>query len=74
MSNPYQKPERQCILCELKVTPNYKNVKLLYQFVSPYTGLPYERHVTGLCKEMHEQVQTEIRKAQTTGKVPFTSP
>lgn len=68
MTNPYEKPKKKCILCEHGVSPNYKNIKLLYQFVSPYTGMTYERHITGLCKQKHEQVVREITRANTLGK------
>ncbi|ODM96149.1 28S ribosomal protein S18c, mitochondrial [Orchesella cincta] len=67
MDNPYEKPKKICILCEHGITPNYKNIKLLYQFVSPYTGMPYERHITGLCKQKQEQVEKAILLAVNLG-------
>ncbi|POI25110.1 hypothetical protein CIB84_011139, partial [Bambusicola thoracicus] len=55
MENPYKEPPKRCILCGINV--DYKNVqvsalkmyvhvKLLSQFVSPYTGRIYGRHIT----------------------------
>ena len=45
-----------CILCprryEEKLVPNYKNPKLLSQFISPHTGRVYQSHITGLCAYM----------------------
>ncbi|CAL8110173.1 unnamed protein product [Orchesella dallaii] len=67
MDNPYEKPKKVCILCEHGITPDYKNIKLLYQFVSPYTGMRYERHVTGLCKKKQEQVELAINTALRIG-------
>lgn len=67
MPNPFHKEHEKCILCKLNITPNYKNVKLLSQFQSPYTGRIYGRHITGLCKHKQEQVEEEIRKAQSGG-------
>ena len=64
-------PASKCILCpklyaeELQV--NYKNPKLLAQFVSPHTGLTYKSHVTGLCSYMQERVENEVKKAQSAG-------
>ena len=33
-------------------SPDYRNPKLLSQFVSPHTGLVYDVHITGLCEAM----------------------
>jgi len=65
--NPYEKPKKKCILCEHQITPDYKNVKLLYQFVSPHTGMVYGRHITGLCSAMQDLVEQEIRIAVQFG-------
>jgi len=35
--------------------------------VSPYTGLIYGRHVTGLCKAQHDIVRKAIEQARTFG-------
>ena len=67
MDNPFQKEQKQCILCEMDIVPNYKNVQLLSQFQSSYTGRIYGKHITGLCKNKQLQVETEIRKAQALG-------
>jgi small subunit ribosomal protein S18 len=67
MKNPFQKEKVKCVLCRHNIKPNYKNVELLSQFQSPYTGRIYGRHITGLCKKMQEIVETEIGKAQNIG-------
>lgn len=64
MPNPFQKEKIQCILCKHNIEPDYKNVKLLSQFQSPYTGRIYGRHITGLCKAKQEKVEAEIIKSQ----------
>lgn len=64
MENPFEKEKRKCILCKYNITPDYKNVKLLSQFQSPYTGRIYGKHITGLCAEKQRQVEFEISKAQ----------
>ncbi|CAD7090601.1 unnamed protein product [Hermetia illucens] len=70
ITNPFEKDRAQCILCRSNITPNYKNVKLLSQFQSPYTGRIYGRHITGLCKAKQEQVEKEIIKAQNCALMP----
>ena len=39
------------------------------QFVSPHTGLVYQKHVTGLCQFMQDEVELEVRRAQAFGKL-----
>ncbi|KFB53239.1 AGAP008773-PA-like protein [Anopheles sinensis] len=68
--NPFAKQKVQCVLCKHDINPDYKNVQLLSQFQSPYTGRVYGRHITGLCKNRHEQVEREIIKAQNAGLMP----
>ncbi|XP_066595624.1 small ribosomal subunit protein bS18m [Prorops nasuta] len=65
--NPFEKPKEKCILCKLNVTPDYKNVRLLSQFQSQFTGRIYGRHITGLCKYKQKMIETEIYKAQVAG-------
>ncbi|XP_066246416.1 small ribosomal subunit protein bS18m [Euwallacea similis] len=67
MENPFEKEHEQCILCKHNIKVDYKNVKLLSQFQSPYTGRIYGKHITRLCKQQHELVEAEICKAQTSG-------
>ncbi|XP_036332203.1 28S ribosomal protein S18c, mitochondrial-like [Rhagoletis pomonella] len=68
--NPFEKDRRVCILCKHNIVPNYKNVKLLSQFQSPYTGRIYGRHITGLCKQKQEQVEKAIIRAQNCALMP----
>lgn len=67
MENPFITKKRQCILCQYNITPDYKNVKLLSQFVSSHTGRIYGRHVTGLCKDQQERLEREILKSRSAG-------
>lgn len=68
--NPFEKERRICILCKHNIVPDYKNVKLLSQFQSPYTGRIYGRHITGLCKQKQEQVEKAIIRAQNCAMMP----
>lgn len=51
----------------MDISPSYKNIRLLSQFQSPYTGRIYGRHITGLCKSKQDMVEKEIVKAQSVG-------
>lgn len=67
MSNPYQKEKRSCILCKMNIVPDYKNTRMLSQFISRFTGRIYGRHITGLCRHKQENVEKEIKKAREAG-------
>ena len=69
--NPFEKEKKRCILCDMGITPDYKNVKLLSQFQSQYTGRIYGRHITGLCKKKQEQVENAIQRAQNSALMPY---
>jgi len=70
-SDPYSREPVMCILCPRRyavpIEPDYKNPKLLAQFVSPHTGKTYAKHITGLCQHMQLKVEKEVIKAQTYG-------
>lgn len=70
IQNPFEKERKVCILCKHSITPDYKNVKLLSQFQSPYTGRIYGRHITGLCKQKQKEVELAIIKAQNCAMMP----
>jgi small subunit ribosomal protein S18 len=69
--NPFQKEKIECVLCKHKIEPDYKNVRLLSQFQSSFTGRIYGRHITGLCKRMQEKVEAEILRAQSCGLMGY---
>ncbi|KAI0207279.1 28S ribosomal protein S18c, mitochondrial [Lamellibrachia satsuma] len=73
MPNPYEKPARKCLLCEHKLDLDYKNVRLLSQFVSPYTGEIYGRHVNGLCIYMQRRIAILIKRARYFGLMSYTA-
>ncbi|XP_065200854.1 small ribosomal subunit protein bS18m [Planococcus citri] len=70
MENPYVKEKELCVLCKHKITPDFKNTRLLSQFVSRFTGRLYGRHITGLCKAQHERLEKEIKKSINSGLFP----
>lgn len=67
MPNPYEEERVQCILCKYKIHLDYKNPRLLSQFISPYTGRTYGRHITRLCRRQQEILETEIAKSRDAG-------
>ncbi|XP_072767437.1 small ribosomal subunit protein bS18m [Anoplolepis gracilipes] len=71
IQNPFVKEKRQCILCKLNIEPDYKNVRLLSQFQSQYTGRIYGKHITGLCEHKQKRIEEEIAKAQAAGLMAF---
>ena len=50
-----------------KITPNYKNTRLLAQFVSSYTGRVYGKHITGLCTKQQRNVESAITISRSCG-------
>lgn len=77
LDDPYQSEPKQCVLCPKKyledIHPTWRNPKLLAQFVSPHTGLVYDKHITGLCEYMQREVVREARRAQKMGSYLFYS-
>ncbi|CAL8099281.1 unnamed protein product [Calicophoron daubneyi] len=71
MVDPYKKAKRRCFLCEHNIKLDYKNVRLLSQFVSPYTGRVYGRHITGLCIPMQKRISKLIVRSRQFGFMPF---
>lgn len=65
--NPYEKEKRLCILCKMNIVPDYKNTRMLSQFISRFTGRIYGRHITGLCRHKQELVEKEIKKSREAG-------
>uniref|UniRef100_A0A8C3MA77 Small ribosomal subunit protein bS18m n=1 Tax=Geospiza parvula TaxID=87175 RepID=A0A8C3MA77_GEOPR len=43
---------------------------LLSQFVSPYTGSIYGRHITGLCNKKQKEITKAIKRAHVFGFMP----
>lgn len=68
---PYQKPKKQCMLCKHKIELDYKNPRLLSQFVSSLNGDIYDKHITGLCEKQQTILQREIRKSRRSMLMPI---
>ncbi|XP_012659069.1 28S ribosomal protein S18c, mitochondrial-like isoform X2 [Otolemur garnettii] len=48
------------------------NVQLLSQFISPFTGCIYGKHITGLCGKKQKEITKAIKRAQIMGFMPIT--
>lgn len=53
---------------------HYKNVKLLKQFVSPWTGLIFPANKTNLCQKKHEELLVALYHAKDYGTISFDIP
>lgn len=71
LANPYEKPPKKCLLCEHDVPLDYKNTRLLSQFVSPHTGRIYGRQITGLCLFMQRRVARLVKRSRYFGLMPY---
>lgn len=67
---PYQKERRVCILCKNNIKLDYKNPRLLSQFVSPLNGIVYDKHITGLCETQQRILIREVKKSIRAALMP----
>ncbi|CAK8694906.1 small ribosomal subunit protein bS18m-like [Clavelina lepadiformis] len=70
MENPYKSFPERCTLCGVKV--DYKNVQLLSQFVSSFTGLRLPPKITPLCERKYKEVTRAIQLSRKAGLMPYT--
>ncbi|OZC10825.1 putative ribosomal protein S18 [Onchocerca flexuosa] len=68
--DPYCKPARQCFLCSKKIELDYKNARLLQQFVSTFSGRVYDQHITGLCDGQQKRLLETIALSRRAGYMP----
>ncbi|CAB1350879.1 unnamed protein product [Coregonus sp. 'balchen'] len=58
-----------CPICrDTNIIIHYQNVKLLQQFISPYTGILYDPTRTGVCQKQQKQLNQAIGAARDHGK------
>uniref|UniRef100_A0A7I4Y7F7 Ribosomal protein S18 domain containing protein n=2 Tax=Haemonchus contortus TaxID=6289 RepID=A0A7I4Y7F7_HAECO len=69
--NPYEKEERKCLLCRTGIELDYKNARLLQQFVSTFSGRVYDRHITGLCDHQQKKLVETIALSRKSGYMPI---
>lgn len=53
MDDPYKKDRQKCLLCaHPEIEVDYKNPRLLSQFISSFSGRTYDHHITGLSNHL----------------------
>merc|ERR1712168_305074 len=73
-TNPDDFPS-YCVLCPHRnpgIEVDYKNVRLLSQFVSSHTGMIQNRHMTKLCPRKQEEIRLSIERSRKVGLMPST--
>ncbi|XP_062503545.1 small ribosomal subunit protein bS18-like [Corticium candelabrum] len=60
-------------MCSNDLEFDYRNVRLLSQFVSPMTGMILGRKITGLCGRRQRQLTSQIKRSRWMGLMPFTT-
>ncbi|KAJ6652882.1 hypothetical protein lerEdw1_010540 [Lerista edwardsae] len=64
-----------CPICrDQNLFLDYRNVKLLEQFICPYTGITYHPTRTGICMKKYKQLTQAIQQAQENGLLPIHVP
>ncbi|KPP70905.1 hypothetical protein Z043_110227 [Scleropages formosus] len=64
-----------CPVCrDANIIVHYQNVKLLEQFVDPYSGELYDATRTGVCMKQQKQLKQAIASARDHGLLPFQVP
>lgn len=71
--HPYGSKQKKCIICEYDVHLDYKNVRLLSQFVSNHTGMIYHRGITGLCIPMQKHIASLVKTSRAFGFMPYSN-
>lgn len=53
---------------------DHRNIKLLQQFISEYTGQIHDAFMTGLCQKKHKELLVAIERAWDQGLLTFDVP
>lgn len=64
-----------CPICrDQNIIIHHQNVKLLEQFISPYTGMVFDPTKTGVCMKQQKKLNEAINAAWDHGFLPFQIP
>ncbi|KAG8448688.1 hypothetical protein GDO86_015676 [Hymenochirus boettgeri] len=64
-----------CPICrDPKLSLDYRNVKLLQQFICPYTGIVYDPTMTGVCMKQQKVLMKAIMEAKDHGYLSLYIP
>ncbi|CAF1342702.1 unnamed protein product [Adineta steineri] len=71
MNDPYLPSPHKCIFCEHNLKIDFRNTKLLSQFISPQTGFIFNQRTTGLCYFKQVELEKAILKARRFHLMPY---
>ncbi|XP_053328680.1 28S ribosomal protein S18b, mitochondrial [Spea bombifrons] len=64
-----------CPICrDQKLGLDYRNVKLLQQFICPHSGTVYDSTKTGVCRKQQKMLVKAVTEAQDQGFLPVITP
>lgn len=63
---------KKCVFCEQNLTPDYKEVEFLRQFISE-RGKIIPRSRTGVCAKHQRKITREIKRARYLALLPFVA-
>lgn len=69
--SPYAPEKTVCVACKYRLDFNYKNTRLLSQFLSSFTGRLYDKHQTGLCDFQQHRLRTAVWYARRAALMPI---
>lgn len=68
---PKRKRRRVCIFCADKFVPDYKNIELMWKFITD-RGKIMPRRQSGCCAKHQRFLAQEIKRARQIGLLPYT--
>jgi small subunit ribosomal protein S18 len=71
INDPYLPSPHKCIFCVHKLKIDFRNTKLLSQFISPQTGFVFNQRTTGLCYFKQVELEKAILKARRFHLMPY---
>uniref|UniRef100_A0A915IN91 Kinesin-like domain-containing protein n=1 Tax=Romanomermis culicivorax TaxID=13658 RepID=A0A915IN91_ROMCU len=69
--NPFERPKIRCLACEFGLKFDYKNTRLLSQFLSSFSGRLFDKHITGLCERKQLELRQAVETARRAGLAPI---
>lgn len=71
IKDPYLPAPKKCIFCENNLKIDFRNTKLLSQFISAQTGFIFNQRTTGLCYFKQIELEKAIWKARRFHLMPY---
>jgi small subunit ribosomal protein S18 len=71
INDPYLPSPHKCIFCVHNIKIDFRNTKLLSQFISPQTGFIFNQRTTGLCYFKQVELEKAVLKARRFNLMPY---